>query len=182
MDDNFKNHPAEEKASLILEPLPPDFSSQLNLIIIDAYRSILKVEEKMLRSASQIDLTISEMHMLESVGKGKDRRSTISEIAEDLDITPPSVTVAINKLMKKGYVEKIRGEQDGRIVYVALTRKGRKIDSIHRYFHENMVRNVISGMSEEEQRALYKGVQKLDAFLKKRISLDDEQTSQTRRK
>ena len=94
---------------------------QLNDLIVDAYRSILKVEETILKRSDNIDLSINEMHMLEAVGKGKNKPKTISEIAEDLGITLPSVTVAINKLVKKGYVEKLRGEEDARIVYVTLT-------------------------------------------------------------
>ena len=127
------------------------------------------MEENILKRSDQTDLSISEIHMLEAVGKGKDRRRTISELAEVLNITLPSVTVAINKLMKKGYVEKVRGEEDGRIVYVSLTRQGRRIDSAHRYFHESMVRSIIRDMTESEMQALYKGVMKLDAFLKEQL-------------
>ena len=145
------------------------FEEQLNEVIVDTYRSILRVEENILKRSDQTDLSISAIHMLEAVGKGKDRRRTISELAEVLNITLPSVTVAINKLMKKGYVEKVRGEEDGRIVYVSLTRQGRRIDSAHRYFHESMVRSIIRDMTESEMQALYKGVMKLDAFLKEQL-------------
>lgn len=145
------------------------FEEQLNEVIVDTYRSILRVEENILKRSDQTDLSISEIHMLEAVGKGKDRRRTISELAEVLNITLPSVTVAINKLMKKGYVEKVRGEEDGRIVYVSLTRQGRRIDSAHRYFHESMVRSINRDMTESEMQALYKGVMKLDAFLKEQL-------------
>ena len=145
------------------------FEEQLNEVIVDTYRSILRVEENILKRSDQTDLSISEIHMLEAVGKGKDRRRTISELAEVLNITLPSVTVAINKLMKKGYVEKVRGEEDGRIVYVSLTRQGSRIDSAHRYFHESMVRSIIRDMTESEMQALYKGVMKLDTFLKEQL-------------
>ncbi len=145
------------------------FEEQLNEVIVDTYRSILRVEENILKRSEQTELCLSEIHMLEAVGKGKDRRRTISELAEVLNITLPSVTVAINKLMKKGYVEKVRGEEDGRIVYVSLTRQGRRIDSAHRYFHESMVRSIIRDMTESEMQALYKGVMKLDAFLKEQL-------------
>ena len=138
------------------------FEEQLNAVIVDTYRSILKVEETILKRSDK-------MHLIESVGKGKNKQRTISEIAEDLGITLPSVTVGINKLMKKGYVEKIRSEEDARIVYVSLTRMGKKIDSVHRYFHESMVRSIIRDMSEEEQQALYKGIMKLDQFLKEQL-------------
>ena len=145
------------------------FEEQLNEVIVDTYRSILRVEENILKRSDQTDLSISEIHMLEAVGKGRQDVNNISELAEVLNITLPSVTVAINKLMKKGYVEKVRGEEDGRIVYVSLTRQGRRIDSAHRYFHESMVRSIIRDMTESEMQALYKGVMKLDTFLKEQL-------------
>ena len=47
------------------------FEEQLNAVIVDTYRSILKVEETILKRSDKIDLTINEMHLIESVGKGK---------------------------------------------------------------------------------------------------------------
>ena len=60
---------------------------QLNDLIVDAYRSILKVEETILKRSDNIDLSINEMHMLEAVGKGKNKPKSSSEIAEDLGYT-----------------------------------------------------------------------------------------------
>lgn len=128
----------------------------------------------MLRGSTAMDLTINEMHLIESVGKCRDEGRTISSIAEDIGITLPSVTVAINKLQKKGYVEKIRGKADSRTVFVKLTKSGKRIDAAHRYFHENMVRSVVSQMNEEEKKALFKGVVKLNSFFKDRIRSAEE--------
>ena len=96
-------------------------------------------------------------------------RPTVNEFATFMCISPPNAAYKVNSLVKKGYVEKVRGEEDGRIVYVSLTRQGRRIDSAHRYFHESMVRSIIRDMTESEMQALYKGVMKLDAFLKEQL-------------
>lgn len=147
-----------------------EFSTHLNDLFVDTFRSILKVEEEMLKGYESINLTISEMHLIESVGKCRQQGRTISSIAEDIGITLPSVTVAINKLQRKGYVEKVRGEADNRTVFVKLTRTGRRVDAAHRYFHENMVRNVASEMTEEEKQALVKGIVKLNSFFKGKLN------------
>ena len=147
------------------------FSEQLNEILVDTFRCILKVEEKAIRSSEKVNLTISEMHLIESVGKKGRPGSTIGDIASDLSITPPSVTVAINKLMKKGYVRKVRCENDGRVVHVTLTDLGKKVDAVHRYFHETMVRSVAKELSEDEKNAMYKGILKLNAFFKRKLVL-----------
>ncbi len=146
-----------------------EFSAHLNELFVDTFRNILKVEEKTLES-SVMNLTIGELHLIESVGKFQESGRTISSIAEDMRITLPSVTVAINKLAAKGYVEKVRGAADSRTVYVKLTKSGKKADAAHRYFHENMVRNVLREMNEEEKHALMKGVMKLNAFFKGKIN------------
>ncbi|MCI1965910.1 MAG: MarR family transcriptional regulator [Oscillospiraceae bacterium] len=143
------------------------FEKELNDILVDTFRSILKVEEDTLKS-TKIDLSISELHLLEAAGKDREHGRTISELAQELNITLPSVTVAINKLLKKGYVKKEKSGEDARMVYVVLTRQGSKVDHAHRYFHRQMVRQVSSEFSEDEKKILAKGISKLDAFFKEK--------------
>lgn len=150
------------------------FSIELNNLLVDTFRSILKVEEHILRSSGRVDLTISELHMIESVGKNHNSGKTISDIAEDLGITLPSVTIAIGKLMKKGYVQKTKSDTDGRTVIVTLTKLGLKMDAAHRYFHETMVRAVSKGLSEEEKASMLKGIVKLNAFFEKKLLPSEE--------
>ncbi len=80
----------------------------LNGLLVDTFRSILKVEEKSIKAMGVNDLSINELHMLEAVGKQGPDGATVSAIAQELDITLPSTTVAVNKLEKKGYVKKSR--------------------------------------------------------------------------
>jgi DNA-binding MarR family transcriptional regulator len=143
------------------------FETELNEILVDTFRSILKVEEDTLKS-TKIDLSISGLHLLEAVGKNGKQGRTISELAQELEITLPSVTVAINKLLKKGYVKKEKCGEDGRRVYVVLTRQGSKVDHAHRYFHRQMVRQVSAEFSDREKQVLARGISKLDAFFRKK--------------
>ena len=145
------------------------FAATLNEVLVDTFRSILKVEEQALKNTGKLDLSINEMHLIESVGKNTNQGKKISDIAEDLGISLPSVTIAINKLVKKGYVDKIRCENDGRVVYVKLTQRGGKVDTVHRYFHEKMVRAVSKDLAEDEKAAMLKGIIKLNAFFKQKL-------------
>jgi DNA-binding MarR family transcriptional regulator len=151
------------------------FAAEFNNLLVETFRSILKVEEQMLKKHHSLDLSISEMHLIESVGKGGDTGLTISSIAEDLSISLPSVTVAINKLQAKGYVEKARGGADSRMVYVLLTRNGRRVDALHRRFHEAMVSNITQGMDEAEKLALTRGIVRLNSFFKDKLQREDDQ-------
>lgn len=143
-----------------------EFDKELNTILVDTFKSILKVEEAALKRKELADLSINETHLLEAIGKSNEGR-TISDIAGELMITLPSVTVAINKLQQKGYVEKVKSPRDGRVVYVKLTRLGKKVDSVHRYFHEQMIRTISRQLDDEEKKVLYKGVKALNEFFNK---------------
>jgi len=146
------------------------FSSQLNEILIDTYNNILNVEEDLLKHSTNIDLSINEMHLIESVGKNKNDGKTISDLARSLNITLPSVTIAINKLVKKNYVKKEKSNTDGRMVIVRLTDKGRRIDRIHQYFHNKMVKEISKEMTNHEKEVLIHGMEKLNGFFKKKLS------------
>ena len=146
------------------------FSSQLNTVLVETFRNILKVEEQMVQSNEHLNLSISEIHLLEAAGKNNTEGRTISALAEEMAITLSSVTIAVNKLEKKGYVCKTRGTQDGRTVYVALTPRGKKVDHIHSAFHKKMVANISEGLDDHERDAMLMGIIKLNDFFKQKLT------------
>ncbi len=151
-----------------------DFSKQLNLLLVDTFYSILRMEEQMLKSSGGMNLSIGEMHLLEAVGRGGAEGCTISSLAKERSVTLPSVTVAVNKLVKKGYVEKQKSEEDNRSVRVKLTQLGLRAEKLHNYFHEKMVDAVAKRMEEEEKQVLLKGIIKLNAFFGTKASGQEE--------
>lgn len=144
------------------------FESRLNSLLIETFRDILKVEELILQK-NAISLSINEVHLIEAVHKGEEQTATVSDIAADLRIALPSVTVAVNKLVQKGYLTKEKNQEDGRSVRIKLTREGEKIYRLHRYIHLKMVRAAALEVSLEEQETLLTGVKNLDEFFKKKM-------------
>jgi DNA-binding MarR family transcriptional regulator len=142
------------------------FDNELNTALVETFNNILKVEEEAVKK-SAINLSIGEMHLIEAIDKGGNTGRSISDLANELDITLPSVTVAINKLQKKGYVDKVRCEQDKRVVYILLTRKGKKLNSVHHYFHQTMIRNISAQLTKEEKNVFIKGIKNINEFFKK---------------
>ena len=142
------------------------FCTELNATLVETYISIQLIEETMLSDLSNANLTIGEMHMIESIGQcGEDGR-TISEIAQALSISAPSVTVTVKKLERKGYVTKTRCAKDGRRVYVRLTDSGRRADISHRFFHRQMVHAVAKAIPDDKKDALLCGLATLNSFFK----------------
>ena len=142
---------------------------ELNTLLVDIFDAILRVEEKNLKRVGDGNLSISEFHTLECIGKGEDCRRAVGEIAEALGVTVPTVTVCVGKLVKKGYVTKSRSEKDARITMVELTREGRRMNRLHRFFHEQMVLAVSHEFDDEELDCLLRCIRKLNAFFEDKL-------------
>ena len=140
------------------------FEQTFNDFLVNVFNSILKSEESLVRRSSAADISISELHLLDAVERCRPPRNTISNLAAALDITNPSVTVAVNKLVKKGCLTKERSGRDGRSVQITLTPVGREINSLHQEFHLRMVHSAASHLSKEEKSALLSGIRKLSIY------------------
>lgn len=134
----------------------------LNQILVHLFNDILKVEEKSLAKGPFKELTMTDMHTIEAIGFNKARN--MSSIAKDLSITVGTLTIAINHLVKKGYVERIRSSKDRRVVLVSLTNKGKAAFRHHMEFHNRMVENIVGAMEPEELAILTNSLKKVDHF------------------
>ena len=142
---------------------------ELNTLLVDTFDAILRVEEKNLRKVGGSKLSIAEFHTLECIGRGEDCRRAVGEIAEALGVTVPTVTVCVNKLVKKGYVTKNRSERDARIAIIELTPEGKKMNRLHRFFHEQMLLSIRGEFNDEELDCLLRCVKRLNTFFDERV-------------
>ena len=111
--------------------MEPDLKT-VNDYLVSVFNDILTIEESELKKSQFKDLSITEMHTIEAIGMYK--KKTTSEVAKELSITVGTLTTAINKLVKKGYVERIRSEDDRRVVKLGLTKKGKLLFRVHQHF------------------------------------------------
>lgn len=135
----------------------------VNDYLVSVFNDILTIEESELKKSQFNDLSITEMHTIEAIGMYK--KKTSSEVAKELSITVGTLTVAINNLVKKGYVKRLRSEDDRRVVKLGLTKKGKLLFRVHQHFHREMVKNILKGMEQEEEQALLRALKNLHDFL-----------------
>jgi len=146
-----------------------NFEKSLNNVLVEAFNSILKFEENSLKKIASGSVTITEAHMIEVIGARERKETTVSEIASLLGISMPTATVAVKKLEKKGFVNKVPCAFDGRRMIVSLTDIGKKIDRAHNLFHTRMVKNISRQFQESEKDVLYRAVTKLNGFFKEKV-------------
>ena len=139
-----------------------DLNSALNEVLVKLFHNINDIEEQMIRTGDYKDVTANDMHVMEAIGIGEQKNMTT--VAKALHVTTGTLTISINNLVKKKYVERERSEEDRRVVLISLTPKGQKAFLHHQKFHEQMIEAVVEQLSEEEQYVLEKALRSINQF------------------
>jgi len=74
-----------------------------------------------------LDLSFARYEVLRLLGFTREGRLPMTKLGSLLQVHPTSVTSAVDRLEKQGYVERFRGEQDRRVVLASITDAGRAI-------------------------------------------------------
>ncbi len=138
--------------------------------MVKLFNDVIQIEEQSLRNGMLSDLSITEIHTIEAIGMYNER--TMSEVAQTLKITVSTLTTAINKLIKKEYVERKRIEEDRRVVLIKLTKKGKLAFRLHERFHREMINTAIEGLNLEEEKVLISALDKINHFFREKYKLD----------
>lgn len=123
----------------------------------------LKAMMTMLRAAQHVSefsrqnvktygLNITEFAVLELLYHKGDQ--PIQMIGKKILIASSSITYVVDKLEKKGYVERINCPTDRRVIYASLTESGRTL--IERIFpqHAEAITQLFEGMDEQQLQQL----------------------------
>lgn len=142
-----------------------DSKKVLNDFLVETFNEILRLEQTALEYLSENKLSISEIHVIEAVSKAQEKgANTAGEVSRMLKITLGSLTVAVQTLEKKGYLYRQRSGDDKRIVHIFLTPLAEAMNKIHEKFHDEMVDDVTSLLSDEEQRVLMVALGQIKSF------------------
>ena len=139
-----------------------NYYDTFNHMLVKLFRDIQNVEERSLTRREFKDISGNDMHILEAIGNREPRN--MSAVAASLSVTVGTLTIAVNNLVKKGYVNRARSTQDRRVVLLSLSPKGLKAYAHHQKFHEEMVQALLEDMSEEEIQVLASSLEKLCRF------------------
>lgn len=118
-----------------------------------------KVLEETITHADIEDLTQPQLRCMRMITRLKN--PTVSSLANELRLTKPSVTVLVDKLVKKGYIRKIPSDKDRRVVYLYIDRKGKKIEKLRKVAHKKMAKEIGSGLNETETAILTELLRKI---------------------
>lgn len=139
-----------------------DIYTTINEILVKLFRDIMHQEEKAVITEEFKDITSNDMHIIEVVGLEKPKN--MSTVAKELSVTVGTLTIAMNSLVKKGYVTRVRSEVDRRVVLLSLSDKGKAAYNHHKQFHEKMVEATVGRLNTEEKEVLTQALQNLHQY------------------
>lgn len=141
-----------------------DTYQTLNEVLVNLFRDIMDIEQKAIITDEFKDLTNNDMHVIEAIGTGDPKN--MSSIARQLSVTVGTLTIAMNSLVKKGYVIRERGTVDRRVVYISLSERGKAAYEHHARFHKAMIESVAEELTQEELEMLVRTLAKLNRWFR----------------
>lgn len=145
------------------------YLKKMKLLMLQIFNMVMKTEETALKeTASSHNLSVAEMHTLVAIGRHEAK--TMSTVAGELLINVSTLSIAINKLEKKGYVERIRTEADRRVVRISLTSKGRRALEQHEKFYFDLVEEACRDMDEKEKRLFIQSLENMSQFFENKLT------------
>lgn len=142
-----------------------DTYETLNGVLVNLFRDVMSLEENAIITSEYSDISNNDMHVIEAVGLGKPKN--MSAIAKLLSVTVGTLTIAMNSLVKKGYVNRERGKEDRRVVNISLSEKGKRAYRHHEEFHRHMIDEILRDLTEEETEALVRSLTKLERWFRR---------------
>ncbi len=138
----------------------------LNTFLVKVFNEILKTEELCISDKTFSNLSLREIHVLEAIYEAEeqqtDNRSTT--IAAALHVTPGTLSTAVALLEKKGFIKRKKDEKDKRIVRLYTTDLGKQAQEKHIAFHNEMVEDIASILTNDEATTFCRALQKLSGF------------------
>ena len=98
-------------------------------------------------------ISSTQLHVLYTLGTNG--AMPMSRLADQLDVSLPNVTGLIERMFERGYVERVRSDDDRRVVEVRITGAGCELlDEIDNIKHNEMAKMIGRLTAEQQEHAL----------------------------
>jgi DNA-binding MarR family transcriptional regulator len=145
-------------------------AQEMRALIEEINHQFRMVDDLVKLDGPHAQLSLQELRVLEHLGDRGPRM--MRELAEYLLLAGNSVTSVIDNLERKGQVQRVRSEEDRRVVRVELTAAGR--DSYDACVGEKLgfMRKMLNALTEDEQEIFLLLIRKMARAGHQRIRSD----------
>jgi len=116
--------------------------------LINLLFTVVKTVKEKFRQDGVKGITFGQIKTLHFIEEKNN--PTMKELADELTITPPSVTALIDPFVLHGLVRRLYGQDDRRIVRLALTAKGKTYLAEHYKSMEQKTEKLVSNLNRQQ--------------------------------
>ena len=121
----------------------------INILSESMRECMRRQKEKTPDSKELFNLSITQLHYLHAIRERSN--PTITELAEIFGVQKSTVTVAINKLLERDFIEKNSSKTDLRVVHITLAEKGKRLIDIEDMGYYQFASQVMEALDEKER-------------------------------
>ncbi len=122
----------------------------------DAFNTFLKLYFDSCKEVyEELDIkgmTDRQFHYLRVIDKESDM--TVSKLAKYFDLSKPTMTEIMHKFERAGFIKKTRCDDDGRVFYITLTKRGKLIAKTNVLESDRAIDKIFETLSAEEIHTL----------------------------
>jgi len=132
--------------------------------IMELLKDINALMDKGLKNHfSNAGITVTQLAVVNILSKRD--RIKCNELSDELKITPAAVSLIINRLELKGLIERVRSDEDKRVVYIRLSDKFRVTHSDLDNNLNGFLALLLRTRKEEEVQKIFEGLDLLKNLL-----------------
>ena len=136
-----------------------DDAALAHLVGYAASRAALELRKVFARHMEPFDLRIAEFTILMLVATNGDVNQ--KQLGDALDISPPNMAVTLDRMVERGWVERVRSTHDRRAQHVVLTARGRALAERTRRVSMTMEEPALAMLSAAERALLIELLRKI---------------------
>jgi DNA-binding MarR family transcriptional regulator len=87
-----------------------------------------------------------------------DEPVTLFDLAMHMGVTPSTMSISVDRVVKLGYVQRIKDKKDARRVHLTLTKQGEKIKNANSVLDPSLVQAVLSRLNPTERKLALDGL------------------------
>ena len=123
--------------------------TKLNQYFFQLFMDRNLTEKKTCINSPLSQLTYNDLRTFELIeAKGT---ANMRELADQLHLPMSTLTGITDKLVKKGFISRMRNEHDRRVVQVRLTDLGGEMIQLKKSAHTSVSKGILNALSEREQ-------------------------------
>ncbi|AET68319.1 transcriptional regulator [Desulfosporosinus orientis DSM 765] len=127
----------------------------------------------------QLDLSVSKTELLAMLIVDRHGEVIMSQISDYLNAPLSTTTGLVNRLVKCGYLQRERSDEDRRIVTIQLTDKGKTMMRELKATLESYLERINTLLSAEERQVLFKIIMKIvNELSRKDLVAEDREKDQ----